>query len=276
LDLAGTGRNAVAWNGRSWRALGTLSPLPLALSVVDHRLIAGGLGFPGLETVFAWNGSEWLPLAGGPTIHAQTPLIPQIHALTEFDDELFAGGGFTHVGEDPSAFVARAVCIERGGGPPPPAPQDRCWLKRISEDRIQILDDAGSILGERAYLRPGSGRPKTVAKGSRPDRTRRDAGEVVTGYGSISATGAINGGTGKLTVTRAVTGEYDITISGETCGNSSFAVSVTPPHSTIPVCGTAPDRRILSRSAFGAQFGDQAHGALRGCAGSCAMRSEKR
>ncbi|MFN0280227.1 MAG: beta strand repeat-containing protein [Pyrinomonadaceae bacterium] len=47
-------------------------------------------------------------------------------------------------------------------------------------------------------------------------------------YGSISGTGTILGGTGNFTVAaHAVTGEYDITINGETYSNAGFAVTIT-------------------------------------------------
>jgi hypothetical protein len=64
---------------------------------------------------------------------------------------------------------------------------------------------------------------------------------IPVAYGSISAAGAINGGTGNFTVSHTVTGEYDITISGETYSNNSFAVSITALQNSTPFCGTAAD-----------------------------------
>jgi hypothetical protein len=126
-----------------------------ALANIDGQLIAGGLAFPGIETVFAWTGSEWRPLAGGPTIHAQTPLIPQVHALAGFDDELFAGGGFTHVGEQPSAFVARAVCEDCGVVQPPRRPTAAAgWVRAVDAGKIEVLDALGTKVAEAPFVRP--------------------------------------------------------------------------------------------------------------------------
>jgi hypothetical protein len=58
-------------------------------------------------------------------------------------------------------------------------------------------------------------------------------------YGSVSAAGVINGGTGNFTVAHTVTGEYDVTISGETYSNNSFVVTITPATNSPRITGVA-------------------------------------
>jgi hypothetical protein len=58
-------------------------------------------------------------------------------------------------------------------------------------------------------------------------------------YGSISATGTINGGTGNFTVSQAATGQYDITVNGETYSNNTFTVSITPVTNSPRITGVA-------------------------------------
>jgi hypothetical protein len=47
-------------------------------------------------------------------------------------------------------------------------------------------------------------------------------------YGSIAAAGTINSGTGNFTVSHTVTGQYNITVDGETYSNAEFTVTITP------------------------------------------------
>ncbi|MBI5865397.1 MAG: hypothetical protein HZB38_12995 [Planctomycetes bacterium] len=69
--------------------------------------------------------------------------------------------------------------------------------------------------------------------------TAAPSAAIPIAYGSISATGAINGGTGNFTVTHTVPGEYDITIAGETYSNNTFTVTITPVTNSPRLTGVA-------------------------------------
>lgn len=62
---------------------------------------------------------------------------------------------------------------------------------------------------------------------------------IPVAYGSISAAGTILSGTGNFTVAHTVTGEYDITITGETYSNAEFTVTIMPVTNSPRISGVA-------------------------------------
>ncbi len=103
-DVVAAGLNAggqwavARWNGASWATLGSpATPLGPAFALAElpnGDIVAGGLfttasGAPG-DRLARWNGTTWLPVAGGAN--------NEVGSLLMLDDQLLVGGWFTTVG----------------------------------------------------------------------------------------------------------------------------------------------------------------------------------
>jgi hypothetical protein len=111
LSAGGVSANHIAaWNGVTWRALGSgilgdvpyPSPFPRALATFNGELIVGGsftiAGGQSVSNIAAWDGTTWRPLGAG--------VDNGVNALLVFEGELIAGGGFATAGLQPANRVA--------------------------------------------------------------------------------------------------------------------------------------------------------------------------
>jgi hypothetical protein len=113
-DIAAS--KVAAWDGTRWQSLGSeMAPVygsVQALTVYNGELIAGGsftsLGGVSVEDVARWNGSSWLALGEGMSGHnGEDGELPFVDALTVYNGELIAGGGFTSAGGVSADNIAR-------------------------------------------------------------------------------------------------------------------------------------------------------------------------
>ncbi len=118
----GVTANSIArWDGSAWQPLGAGvgddpewdDPAVFALAVYNGELIAGGQ-FATAGSVYAsriarWNGSDWEPMASGMSGFDGRGGIerPYVDALTQYNGELIAGGGFTGAGAVSTESIAR-------------------------------------------------------------------------------------------------------------------------------------------------------------------------
>jgi hypothetical protein len=102
------------WNGTTWQPLGSgmsinypyVTAYVYALTLYNDELIAGGQFNAGgsASDIARWNGASWQALDGGIPPHGMCPcdgsfvLCGTVFALTEYNDELAAGGFFTGAG----------------------------------------------------------------------------------------------------------------------------------------------------------------------------------
>jgi len=99
-----TAERIAAWNGSTWRALGTgFNSAPFDLLVHEGELYAGGVfvnsgGVP-VNRVARWDGAQWQPLGSG--------VDNIVYALASHGGEIYAGGYFNNAGGAPAAGVAR-------------------------------------------------------------------------------------------------------------------------------------------------------------------------
>lgn len=96
--------NIAAWDGRSWRALGSgFNDEVYALTTFEGSLIAGGSftasGAVGTARVSRWTGSGWQPMGAG--------LNGTVRALAVFNGSLYAGGDFNASGATTAWRIAR-------------------------------------------------------------------------------------------------------------------------------------------------------------------------
>jgi hypothetical protein len=107
----GVDANRIAsWDGSGWQTLGAgTDNYVYALTVYDGSLIAGGLfnkaGGVDANKIARWEGNAWQPLGGGIT-HAYNGNVPKVYALTDYKDELMAGGYFDMVERFTSQNIA--------------------------------------------------------------------------------------------------------------------------------------------------------------------------
>lgn len=150
--------NAAAWIGKEWRALGELPTTARGAAVVDDQIIVGGFGwFQGVDAVFTWDGADWYPLEGGPESHIQF-MPTQIPGVIGFNSDLFVGGGFTHVGKTPTAFVARAACQADGACLRQPRLPGRAPLLRLLPGgEPEVTDESGATRSAGRLMMPGTG-----------------------------------------------------------------------------------------------------------------------
>ena len=92
-----------AWNGTSWRSLGTFSHTVLAMTPYKTGLAVGG-HFVSIDRVRRsfvawWDGAQWHDLGTG--------VVNPVHALTVFRGDLIAAGRFWEAGGTPAAHIAR-------------------------------------------------------------------------------------------------------------------------------------------------------------------------
>jgi trimeric autotransporter adhesin len=88
-----------AWDGNTWRSLGTGAGGALALAVHNGQLIAAINGFPGGVGRFDPQTQSWLPLGAG--------LNHSVRDVTIYNGDLIAAGFFTAAGGQPANYVAR-------------------------------------------------------------------------------------------------------------------------------------------------------------------------
>jgi len=81
----------------------------------------------------------------------------------------------------------------------------------VGTDLVKLFSSGNSVLFGK-LARPSSGEDRNL---------------LPICYGSVSSTGLINSGTSNFTVTKTGTGQYEISISGETYSNSGFTSSAT-------------------------------------------------
>jgi hypothetical protein len=118
VSVAGVPVNRIAaWNGASWRALGTGFGFSESLSVLGSfqgQLVVGGVisaaGGAQVSSLAAWNGSAWSSYAGGV---GGGSFLPTVSALLPMPDGLLVGGSFDTVG-----------CVTRISASPPSASPD--------------------------------------------------------------------------------------------------------------------------------------------------------
>lgn len=102
--------NVVTWDGAAWAPLGAGTDYAVkTLTIYNGELIAAGTcPFPEegpTNCITRWDGVQWIPLGEG--VNGPQYPTPSVHALTVYDGELIAGGGFLSAGGKPSAGVAR-------------------------------------------------------------------------------------------------------------------------------------------------------------------------
>jgi hypothetical protein len=73
------------------------------------------------------------------------------------------------------------------------------------------------------------------------------AAAIPIAYGSVGATGTVNGGSGNFTIGHTVTGEYEITVAGENYSSNTYVVNVNPIVNTAPYCATVADGGVSAR-----------------------------
>jgi hypothetical protein len=107
----GVSANCIAaWDGSSWSPLGTgMNGHVFALAEYNGRLIAGGYfttaGGVSANYIAVWDGSSWSPLGSGMGgVGGAIP--PGVHALTEYNGHLIAGGDFTTAGGASANYIA--------------------------------------------------------------------------------------------------------------------------------------------------------------------------
>ncbi|MEK6676603.1 MAG: hypothetical protein AABZ47_13240 [Planctomycetota bacterium] len=99
---------AVQWDGIQWLPIGVnlLGDIS-ALAVFRDELVAGGsfnsIGGVSANGVAKWNGKEWQPLGDGVTNPGGAS---GVLALTLYNHELVAGGGFSNAGTVPTNSIA--------------------------------------------------------------------------------------------------------------------------------------------------------------------------
>jgi hypothetical protein len=113
--------NCIAsWDGDSWRLLGSGmsgldipggSPEVFALTVYNGELVAGGRfgGAGGVDAnmIACWDGNNWQPLGSGMSGVYDWEDFPEVYALTVYNGEVVAGGGFTNAGGVDANGIAR-------------------------------------------------------------------------------------------------------------------------------------------------------------------------
>jgi hypothetical protein len=104
----GIDANCIAsWDGDSWRSLGSGmsgldilggSPEVFALTVYNGELVAGGrfggAGGVDVNMIACWDGNNWQPLGSGMSGIYYWEDFPEVYALTVYNGEVVAGGGF--------------------------------------------------------------------------------------------------------------------------------------------------------------------------------------
>src|SRR5262249_45551410 len=124
LDSVRTGHDVVRWDGAVWQPMYAGLYPPFESSFVDLFGVYNGTLIAAGEVVAttgaglpAWDGSSWVGLAGpsGPDL----PEASQVATLTQFRDELIAGGTFGRAGDVAANSLARwngqawAACTSR-------------------------------------------------------------------------------------------------------------------------------------------------------------------
>ena len=185
------------WNGASWTSLGGAQPGDTsvwALAIHNGKLIAAGaapvLSGVTVNNIGAWDGSAWHALGTGTN--------STVLALTDYQGELVAGGGFGIVGGQVSAYLAR---WSDNGTP---------WLALQPETSVQAcLDSAFSL-------------ETTAASGYDATYQWRKDGLPLTDDGRITGSQAP-----MLSVMHAAPGDggmYDCVVS-TTCGGVTSSAS---------------------------------------------------
>jgi hypothetical protein len=109
----GVSANHIAhWDGTTWSALGLGMDSWVAILMLanDGTLYAGGqfstAGNVPAKAIARWDGTTWSALGSG----ISGGFSPSTYALAMTDeDTLYAGGWFTRAGDNPSAFLAKAL-----------------------------------------------------------------------------------------------------------------------------------------------------------------------
>jgi trimeric autotransporter adhesin len=121
VSVAGVPVNRIAaWNGSSWRALGTGIEVPYSvrsLGSFQGQLIVGGAipsagGVP-VSNLAAWNGSAWSSYAGG--VGADN-FFATVYALLPMPDGLLVGGSFDTAGVRDANLRTPALSLARWTG----------------------------------------------------------------------------------------------------------------------------------------------------------------
>lgn len=104
--------NIAWWDGEQWQSLGDgVDDEVYALASYRGELVVGGrfrhAGQVPVRSLAAWNGSVWRPLRGGFDRIGFGNVAPSVRALAVYQDELIAGGSFTHADGAPAANIAR-------------------------------------------------------------------------------------------------------------------------------------------------------------------------
>ncbi len=107
-SIGGIPVNIAAWDGSVWAPLGSGLPFPVnALAMYDGALIAGGTclsQYGGADCIARFDGETWNSLGAGVSgAHYPTPIV---NALTNYEGNLYVGGGFHSAGGEPSAGLA--------------------------------------------------------------------------------------------------------------------------------------------------------------------------
>jgi trimeric autotransporter adhesin len=102
-------RGVAIWNGAQWVPLSagldqSQSVSILSLGVYNGDLYAGGyLAVQGTRGIARWSGSEWVPV--GPGLSGGS-FPPRVRAMAVYNDRLYVGGWFTHLGGVPAGSIA--------------------------------------------------------------------------------------------------------------------------------------------------------------------------
>ncbi len=97
------------WNGSTWQPMGPGADfVVLSMRVFRDELIVGGgfshIGGIAAEEIARWNGTQWNTLSTGISCNFCTLYV---YSMTEYNNDLIAGGLFSSAGGTPAKMIAR-------------------------------------------------------------------------------------------------------------------------------------------------------------------------